>query len=167
MVPVAWEGVDGAKRSPMRIAVYAAAVSVRIPAGTRAAAGVVILPDGPATRRQSLRRASLTAILPGLRAIMAAHQDDPDERHIGPIWIPALTRCSQPRCGRPAEQADMHWSDAGVNRLLALRNAVWNDCWDGSRAITERELRHNLASWCSGSRQTAVPQPCRMHLSQP
>jgi hypothetical protein len=38
----------------------------------------------------------------------------------------------------------MHWAEANVNPLLALRNAVCNDRWDESWTIIEREQRRTM-----------------------
>jgi hypothetical protein len=40
--------------------------------------------------------------------------------------------------------AGMHWAEANVNPLLALRNAVCNDRWDESWTIIEREQRRTM-----------------------
>ena len=42
--------------------------------------------------------------------------------------------------------AGMHWADANVNGLLALRNAVCNDRWDESWTVIEREQRSQVAA---------------------
>ena len=40
--------------------------------------------------------------------------------------------------------AGMHWAEANVNPLLALRNAVCNDRWEESWTIIEREQRRTM-----------------------
>ena len=40
----------------------------------------------------------------------------------------------------------MHWAEANVNPVLALRNAVCNDRWDESWAVIEREHRGQMAA---------------------
>lgn len=42
--------------------------------------------------------------------------------------------------------AGMHWAEANVNPLLALRNAVCNDRWDESWKVIEREQRSQVAA---------------------
>ncbi len=42
--------------------------------------------------------------------------------------------------------AGMHWAEASVNPLLALRNAVCNDRWDECWTVIEREQRGQLAA---------------------
>ena len=42
--------------------------------------------------------------------------------------------------------AGMHWAEANVNGLLALRNAVCNDRWDASWTVIEREQRGQVAA---------------------
>lgn len=42
--------------------------------------------------------------------------------------------------------AGMHWAEANVNGLLALRNAVCNDRWDESWKVIEREQRRQVAT---------------------
>ena len=42
--------------------------------------------------------------------------------------------------------AGMHWAEANVNPVLALRNAVCNDRWDESWAVIEREHRGQMAA---------------------
>ena len=41
--------------------------------------------------------------------------------------------------------AGMHWAEANVNPMLALRNAVCNDRWDESWTLIEREQRGQVA----------------------
>ena len=42
--------------------------------------------------------------------------------------------------------AGMHWAEANVNPLLALRNAVCNDRWEESWTVIEREQRRQVAA---------------------
>lgn len=42
--------------------------------------------------------------------------------------------------------AGMHWAEANVNPMLALRNAVCNDRWDESWAVIEREQRGQMSA---------------------
>jgi hypothetical protein len=42
--------------------------------------------------------------------------------------------------------AGMHWAEANVNGLLALRNAVCNDRWEESWQVIEREQRGQVAA---------------------
>ena len=42
--------------------------------------------------------------------------------------------------------AGMHWAEANVNGLLALRNAVCNDRWDESWTVIERAQRGQVAA---------------------
>jgi hypothetical protein len=42
--------------------------------------------------------------------------------------------------------AGMHWAEANVNGLLALRNAVCNDRWDESWTLIEREQRGQMTA---------------------
>jgi hypothetical protein len=42
--------------------------------------------------------------------------------------------------------AGMHWADANVNGLLALRNAVCNDRWEECWTVIEREQRDQVAA---------------------
>jgi hypothetical protein len=42
--------------------------------------------------------------------------------------------------------AGMHWAEANVNPLLALRNAVCNDRWEESWTVIEREQRGQVAA---------------------
>jgi hypothetical protein len=42
--------------------------------------------------------------------------------------------------------AGMHWAEANVNPLLALRNAVCNDRWDESWTMIEREQRSQVTA---------------------
>jgi hypothetical protein len=41
--------------------------------------------------------------------------------------------------------AGMHWADANVNGMLALRNAVCNDRWEQSWAVIEGEQRRQMS----------------------
>lgn len=42
--------------------------------------------------------------------------------------------------------AGMHWAQASVNPLLALRNAVCNDRWSECWAILEQAQRHKVVA---------------------
>jgi hypothetical protein len=58
--------------------------------------------------------------------------------------------------------AGMHWAEANVNPLLALRNAVCNDRWEASWTIIEREQRRTMRSnrqQRRTARQSAVTVP--------
>jgi hypothetical protein len=48
--------------------------------------------------------------------------------------------------------AGMHWAEANVNPLLALRNAVCNDRWDECWAVIEREQRSEVVMRRQGLR---------------
>lgn len=148
----------------MGIVAYAAAVGVQIPAETRAAAGVTLPSEDPATWRHTLHRVGPTAILPGLRAIVAARPDDPEvaahltylEARVDQMQYPRFRAEGWPIGSGMVESANklvvedrlkgagMHWADAHVNPMLALRNAVCNDRWDECWTMIEREHRRNL-----------------------
>ena len=147
----------------MGIVAYAAAVGVQIPAETRAAVGVTLPPEDPATWRQ-VNHVGPTAILPGLRAIVAARPDDPEvaahltylEARVDQMQYPRFRAEGWPIGSGMVESANtlvvedrlksagMHWADAHVNPMLALRNAVCNDRWDECWTMTERDHRRDL-----------------------
>ncbi len=150
----------------MGIVAYAATMGVHLPDETRRAAGVTLPPEDPATWRHTLHRLGPTAILPGLRAIVAARPDDPEvaahlaylEARVDQMHYPRFRAEGWPIGSGMVESANklvvedrlkgagMHWADANVNPLLALRNAVANDRWEACWTIIEREQRRNLAA---------------------
>ena len=55
--------------------------------------------------------------------------------------------------------AGMHWADANVNPLLALRNAVCNDRWDETWTVIEHEQRREVVLRRHGMRaQRSAPK---------
>lgn len=69
--------------------------------------------------------------------------------------------------------AGMRWADSNVNPLLALRNAVCNDRWDGCWMVIEREQRRRLVAHRharriqrSGEETAAAPPPVPAPMAQ-
>lgn len=55
----------------------------------------------------------------------------------------------------------MHWAEANVNPLLALRNAVCNDRWEECWAVIEQRLRREMVLRRQGrrARRALADQP--------
>ena len=55
--------------------------------------------------------------------------------------------------------AGMHWAEANVNPMLALRNAVCNDRWEESWTVIEREQRGQSGRSAAGTLPNAGGDP--------
>jgi hypothetical protein len=162
------------------IAATAAAVGVELPAATLAAAGVTLPADDPKAWCQTLKRAGPAAILPAVRATVAAQPTNQElashlgylEARVAQMQYPRFQAEGWPIGSGMVESANklvvedrlkgagMHWADANVNPLLALRNAVCNDRWAECWAVIEREQRRAVR----GTRQ----QPrAKRHAARP
>jgi hypothetical protein len=110
--------------------------------------------DGPAAVMPSLR--TLVATQPGnteLASCLAylesrkAQMQYPDFRADGwPIGSGMVESANKLVVESRLKGAGMHWAEANVNPLLALRNAVCNDRWDESWTLIEREQRGQVAA---------------------
>jgi hypothetical protein len=146
------------------IAATAAAVGVQVPAATLASAGVTLPPDDPSVWSHILKRAGPDAIMPALRATVAAQPTNQElashlgylEARVAQMQYPQFQVDGWPIGSGMVESANklvvedrlkgsgMHWADQNVNPLLALRNAVGNDRWEECWTIIEREQRREV-----------------------
>jgi hypothetical protein len=146
------------------IAATAAAVGVQVPAATLALAGVTLPPDDPRAWSHTLKRAGPDAIMPALRATVAAQPTNAElashlrylEARVDQMQYPRFQADGWPIGSGIVESANklvvedrlkgagMHWADVNVNPLLALRNAVCNDRWEECWSVIAREQRREL-----------------------
>lgn len=146
------------------IAATAAAVGVQAPAATRASAGVTLPPDDPRAWSHTLKRAGPDAIMPALRATVAAQPTNAElashlrylEARVDQMQYPRFQADGWPIGSGIVESANklvgedrlkgagMQWADVNVNPLLALRNAVCHDRWEECWSVIAREQRREL-----------------------
>jgi hypothetical protein len=113
----------------------------------------------------ALKHTSPRAVLAELRTLTAAHPDLPDlgkslaylTKRAAHLQYPAFQAAGWPIGSGMVESANklvvearlkgagMHWAEAHVNPLLALRNAVCNDRWAEVWKQIEREQRQQTA----------------------
>ncbi len=146
------------------IAARAAAVNVQLAAATLAAAGVTLPPEEPKAWCQTLKQAGPAALLPALRATVAAQPTNQElvthlaylEARVEQMQYPRFQAEGWPIGSGMVESANklvvedrlkgagMHWADQNVTPLLALRNAVCNDRWAECWTVIEREQRREV-----------------------
>jgi hypothetical protein len=111
--------------------------------------------------RHALKHHGPAAVLPDLRACVATQPTNADlagalaylEAREAQLQYPAFVAAGWPIGSGMVESANkvvveerlkgagMHWADANVNGILALRNAVCNDRWEENWAVIEGEQR--------------------------
>ena len=116
--------------------------------------------------RHALKHHGPAAVVPQLRALVAAQPGNADlvsqvaylERREAQLQYPQFAAEGWPIGSGMVESANklvvedrlkgagMHWAEANVNGLLALRNAVCNDRWDECWIVIEREQRVQVAA---------------------
>lgn len=114
--------------------------------------------------RRVLQKTGPTAVLPRLREVVASQpRNDAQTKALAYLEVrveqmqyPQFVADGWPIGSGMVESANklvvedrlkgagMHWADANVNPLLALRNAVCNDRWDETWTVIERELRRDV-----------------------
>jgi len=167
------------------IAACAAEVNVRLPAAILAAAGVTLPSEDPTAWRQVLNHSGPAALLPALRAIVAAQPMNQElvthlsylEARVAQMQYPQFIADGWPIGSGMVESANklvvedrlkgagMHWAGQNVNPLLALRNAVCNDRWEECWTVIAREQRR--AVWVKRQRQRAKRQAARAPAALP
>lgn len=116
--------------------------------------------------RHALKHDGPDAILPPLRTLVATQPTNVElanslaylETRLAQLQYPQFIADGWPIGSGMVESANklvvedrlkgagMHWADANVNGLLALRNAVCNDRWEESWSVIEREQRGQVAA---------------------
>lgn len=114
--------------------------------------------------RQVLKHEGAEAILPRLREVVASQQGNEElatalaylEARVEQMRYGDFTVAGWPIGSGMVESANklvvedrlkgagMHWAEANVNPLLALRNAVCNDRWEECWGVIEREQRREV-----------------------
>jgi hypothetical protein len=115
--------------------------------------------------RHALKHAGPAAVLPLLRTLVATQPMNGElasslaylETRVAQLQYPQFVADGWPIGSGMVESANklvvedrlkgagMHWAEANVNGLLALRNAVCNDRWEECWAVIEREQRVQVA----------------------
>jgi hypothetical protein len=128
--------------------------------------GPLLAPARLAELRHALKHDGAAAVLPELRTLVAAQPDNPAltghlaylETREAQLQYPQFVAAGWPIGSGMVESANklvvedrlkgagMHWADANVNPLLALRNAVCNDRWAECWTTIEREQRGHVAA---------------------
>jgi hypothetical protein len=123
--------------------------------------GPLLSPSRLAELRHALKHHGPTAVLPHLRTCVATQPTNADlagalaylETREAQLQYPQFLAAGWPIGSGMVESANklvvedrlkgagMHWADANVNGMLALRNAVCNERWEESWAVIEREQR--------------------------
>lgn len=128
--------------------------------------GPVLSPARLVELRHALKHEGPAAVLPQLRAAVATQPDNAAlagslaylETREAQLQYPQFVAAGWPIGSGMVESANklvvedrlkgagMHWADANVNGLLALRNAVCNDRWEECWTTIEREQRGHVAA---------------------
>jgi hypothetical protein len=128
--------------------------------------GSLLSPARLAELRHALKHSGSAAVLPELRALVATQPANADlasqlaylETREAQLQYPDFIADGWPIGSGMVESANklvvedrlkgagMHWADANVNGLLALRNAVCNDRWQECWMTIEREQRRLVAA---------------------
>jgi hypothetical protein len=134
-------------------------------AQTTGADGPLLAPARLAELRHALKHNGSAAVVPELRALVAAQPDNAElashlaylETREAQLQYPQFVAEGWPIGSGMVESANklvvedrlkgagMHWADANVNPMLALRNAVCNDRWEECWTVIEREQREQVA----------------------
>jgi hypothetical protein len=129
-------------------------------------AGPLVSPTRLAELRHALKHDGPASVLPLLRTLVATQSNTTDlasclaylESREAQMQYPAFLADGWPIGSGMVESANklvvedrlkgagMHWAEANVNGLLALRNAVCNDRWDESWTVIEREQRSQVSA---------------------
>lgn len=135
-------------------------------AQTRGATGPLLSPTQLVEMRHALKHDGAAAVLPHLRTLVATQPSNTElasclaylESREAQMRYPQFLGDGWPIGSGMVESANklvvedrlkgagMHWAEANVNGLLALRNAVCNDRWEESWTVIEREQRGQVAA---------------------
>lgn len=140
-----------------------AAEYLTVIAQTPTADGPLRDPVEPVHLRHQLKHDGPDAVLPRLRDVVATQPANANlatalaylEARVAQMQYPQFVAAGWPIGSGMVESANklvvedrlkgagMHWADAHVNPMLALRNAVCNDRWDEAWTVIEGGLRRN------------------------
>lgn len=154
--------------------------------------GPLLSPARLAELRHALKHQGPTAVLPHVRRCVATQPTNADlasalaylETREAQLQYPQFVAAGWPIGSGMVESANklvvedrlkgagMHWADANVNGLLALRNAVCNDRWEECWTVIEREQRRQVAERRQARRRTraaarAVETPVAVAVREP
>ena len=135
-------------------------------AQTLGANGPLLSPTQLAEVRHALKHDGPAAVVPQLRTLVATQPSNTElasclaylESREAQMQYPHFIADGWPIGSGMVESANklvvedrlkgagMHWAEANVNPLLALRNAVCNDRWEESWTVIEREQRGQVAA---------------------
>jgi len=135
-------------------------------AQTSGVTGPLLSPSQLVEVRHALKHSGPATVLPQLRALVATQEANAElasalaylETREAQLQYPQFVAAGWPIGSGMVESANklvvedrlkgagMHWAEANVNGLLALRNAVCNDRWDASWTVIEREQRGHAAA---------------------
>jgi hypothetical protein len=146
-------------------------------AQTPGADGPLLCAQDHADLRHALKHAGPDAVLPRLRTVVATHPDNRDlatalaylEQRVAQMQYPQFQADGWPIGSGMVESANklvvedrlkgagMHWAEANVNPLLALRNAVCNDRWAETWPQIEQQLRQQARTRQQARRNARQP----------
>jgi len=127
--------------------------------------GPLLSPERLGQLRHALKHDGPTAVVQQLRALVATQPANQDlasqlaylETRMAQLQYPQFVADGWPIGSGMVESANklvvedrlkgagMHWAQASVNPLLALRNAICNDRWEECWGVIEREQRGQVA----------------------
>lgn len=134
-------------------------------AHTRGPAGPLLSDAEHVTLRRLLKQAGAAAVLPRLRAVVASQATNEElatalsylESRVDQMQYPLFQAAGWPIGSGMVERANklvvedrlkgagMHWAEANVNPVLALRNAICNERWEECWTVIECAQRHQVA----------------------
>jgi hypothetical protein len=134
-------------------------------AQTTGDAGPLLSPAQLVEVRHALKQTGPATVMPQLRALVATQETNAElanslaylETREAQLQYPQFVAAGWPIGSGMVESANklvvedrlkgagMHWADANVNPLLALRNAVCNNRWEECWTVIEREQRRQVA----------------------
>ena len=142
-----------------------AAEYLTVIAQTTGADGPLLSPVQLVELRHALKHDGPAAVVPQLRTLVATQPTNAElasslaylETRVAQLQYPQFIADGWPIGSGMVERANklvvedrlkgagMHWAEANVNPLLALRNAVCNDRWEECWTVIEREQRSQVA----------------------
>ena len=149
--------------------------------------GPLLSPARLAELRHALKHAGPAAVMPQVRRCVATQPTNADlanslaylETRLAQLQYPQFLADGWPIGSGMVESANklvvedrlkgagMHWAEASVNPLLALRNAICNDRWAECWGVIEREQRRQVAVRRQArSRPRAAARVAQAQLSQ-
>jgi len=151
-------------------------------AQTVAGAGALLRSEELAELRHALKHDGPDTVLPRLRAVVATQPDNQElatqlaylDNRIAQLQYPQFVIDGWPIGSGMVESANklvvedrlkgagMHWAEAHVNPIVALRNAVCSDRWEETWTVIERDQRRQVVVRRQGRRK----QPMVTHSAE-